>query len=237
MRDIYYKGTNNNSIKQVMDNKKCNKCNIEKPKTEFHKQHTAKDGYRNVCKVCICEQQKIYLKNNRDSILAKKKKYRESVEGKKVRKDYRKNYYDENKELENKRSNEWNKNNREIMRVYNNEYSKAYYKKYPHLRAWRRILHNSLRKLGQSKGTHTIDLLGYSAVDLQNHITLLFTEGMTWDNYGEWHIDHIKPISSFDSDTPMNVVNALSNLRPMWSTTREINGVIYEGNLNKGTKH
>jgi hypothetical protein len=31
-------------------------------------------------------------------------------------------------------------------------------------------------------------------------------------------------------------VCALSNLQPMWSTTREINGIIYEGNLNKGKK-
>jgi hypothetical protein len=57
---------------------------------------------------------------------------------------------------------------------------------------------------------------------------------MTWDNYGEWHIDHIKPVSSFDKDTPQSIVNALSNLQPLWATTREINGVVYEGNLNKG---
>jgi len=216
-----------------MANKKCNKCGLEKPLTDFHKQHTAKDGYRKVCKSCISKQQKDYLKNNRDSILAKKKKYRESAEGKKARKEQRREYYIKNKKLENKRSNEWNKANRERMKNYNNQYSKEYYNKYPHLRAWRRILHNSLRKLGQIKETHTIDLLGYSVLELQHHITSQFTEGMTWENYGEWHIDHIKPIISFPKDTPMNVVNALSNLRPMWATTRKINGIIYEGNLNK----
>jgi hypothetical protein len=57
---------------------------------------------------------------------------------------------------------------------------------------------------------------------------------MTWDNYGEWHIDHVKRVSEFDKETPMNIVNALNNLQPLWATTREINGVIYEGNLNKG---
>lgn len=56
---------------------------------------------------------------------------------------------------------------------------------------------------------------------------------MTWNNYGEWHIDHIKPVNSFESDTPQSVVNALSNLQPLWATTREINGVVYIGNLNK----
>jgi len=60
---------------------------------------------------------------------------------------------------------------------------------------------------------------------------------MSWDNHGEWHIDHIKPVSKFDKETPMSIVNALSNLQPLWETTREINGVIFEGNLNKREKY
>lgn len=76
-------------------------------------------------------------------------------------------------------------------------------------------------------------MLGYSAEELKKHISNLLTDGMSWDNYGEWHIDHIKPVSLFDRDTPMSVVCALSNLQPLWATTREINGIIYEGNLNK----
>ncbi len=216
-----------------MKTKICNKCKDNKPIDEYHKQHTAKDGTRNTCKLCVGEAQKNYLKLNRDTILQKKKEYRESEEGKKVRKKQRRNYYLSNKELENKRSNEWNKNNKALIKEYGNIWSKEYFKKYPHLRAWRRILHNSLRKLGQSKEGHTIDLLGYSALELKNHITSLFTEGMSWENYGEWHIDHIKPIISFPKDIPMNIVNALSNLQPLWATTREINGIVYEGNLNK----
>ena len=91
-------------------------------------------------------------------------------------------------------------------------------------------------RLGKQKEGHTIDLLGYSALEFKNHITSLFTDGMTWENYGEWHIDHIKPVSKFDKNTPINVVNSLSNLQPLWAITREINGVIYEGNLNKFTR-
>jgi hypothetical protein len=40
-------------------------------------------------------------------------------------------------------------------------------------------------------------------------------------------------LNSSDKDTHPRVVNALSNLRPLWATTREINGVIYEGNQNR----
>ena len=165
-----------------------------------------------------------------------KKKYLNSEHGKIKEKERRKKYYLHNKKEENIRSNEWNKLNRDKMKIYKNEYSKTYRKNNKELHAWRGILHNSLRKLNKNKEGHTIDLLGYSALDLKNYITTLFTDGMSWDNHGEWHIDHIKPVSSFDPETPMNIVNALSNLQPLWATTREINGVIYEGNLNKGIK-
>jgi hypothetical protein len=95
------------------------------------------------------------------------------------------------------------------------------------------FLNNTLKRLGKKKEGHTIDLIGYSALELKEHIESLFTIGMSWDNYGQWHIDHIKPVSSFDKDTPIKTVNVLSNLQPLWATTREIDGVVYEGNLNK----
>jgi hypothetical protein len=52
---------------------------------------------------------------------------------------------------------------------------------------------------------------------LKTHIESLFTEGMSWDNHGKWHIDHIKPVVSFDKDIHPSVVNALSNLQPLWA--------------------
>jgi hypothetical protein len=43
---------------------------------------------------------------------------------------------------------------------------------------------------------------------------------MTWDNYGEWHVDHIKPISSFNitemGDEEFMECWSLNNLQPMW---------------------
>jgi len=115
----------------------------------------------------------------------------------------------------------------------NKEKRKSYKEKRKHMYLWRSVLKASLLRLNKRKEGLTIDLLGYSATEFKNHITSLFTDGMTWDNHGDWHIDHIIDVSSFDKDTPVNVVNALSNLRPLWATTREINGNIYEGNLNR----
>ena len=129
-----------------------------------------------------------------------------------------KSYYKENKEK------------------YKN-YSKKSYNKFKneknHVYAWRNILKRQLERMNTKKSGKTIDLLKYSADDLKRHLTLLFLPEMTWENYGEWHIDHIVGVKHFNSDTPASIVCALSNLQPLWATTREINGEIFEGNLNK----
>lgn len=126
------------------------------------------------------------------------------------------------KNLYKKNYNKLNKTKRSIYRKNNK-----------HISIWRSVLKDSVKRLNKKKEGKTIDLLGYSPIELKAHLISLFTDGMNWDNHGEWHIDHIKDVSTFDIETPPNIVNALSNLRPLWATTREINGIIYEGNLNR----
>lgn len=60
------------------------------------------------------------------------------------------------------------------------------------------------------------NLLGYSPEDLRLHLEALFSPGMSWNNYGEWEVDHKRPIASFSTDASLRVVNALSNLQPLW---------------------
>ena len=53
----------------------------------------------------------------------------------------------------------------------------------------------------------------------------MFHPGMSWDNYGSaWHIDHIRPCSSFDFSDPEQQKKCFhfSNLQPLWD---EINTV------------
>lgn len=192
----------------------CKKCEFEKPLTDFSKNKKSKDGYFTYCKLCKKELDTDYYLKNKRKVCSKVKEYRDS----------------------NKQSISINKKNFNSSvegRIYYREYFKKYYNENPHLEAWRTVLKSSLRRLNTSKQDKTIDLLEYTALELKNHISSLFTEGMSWKNHGEWHIDHIKPVSSFDKETSISVVNALSNLRPLWATTREINGIIYQGNLNR----
>lgn len=143
--------------------------------------------------------------------------------------DYHKTYRKENREKETKRMQNW----RELNQDKSNETQRKYRKTIPHIVAWRNILRGALIRLNKKKEGLTIDILGYSALDLKTHIQSLFTDGMSWDNHGEWHIDHIIRVYEFDNNTLPSIVNALSNLRPLWATTREINDIIYEGNLNR----
>lgn len=69
------------------------------------------------------------------------------------------------------------------------------------------------------KKSKTFDVLGYTAEELKIHLEGLFLEGMNWDNYGEWHIDHRRPIASFDFNTDHDIFLAwsLDNIQPLWA--------------------
>ena len=69
------------------------------------------------------------------------------------------------------------------------------------------------RKAGPS-----IDLIGCSAAELRDHVAAQFALGMTWDNHGEWQLDHIRQCSLFDLTDPAQQLECFhfTNLRPLW---------------------
>lgn len=68
------------------------------------------------------------------------------------------------------------------------------------------------------KSAKTKELLGYTFEEARAHIESQFTKGMSWENYGEWEIDHIKPVSSFDLTDPVQQKECFNykNLQPLW---------------------
>lgn len=70
-------------------------------------------------------------------------------------------------------------------------------------------------------GRPTEDLIGYRFDVLKDHLEKQFLPGMSWENYGAWHIDHIVPLSSFEissrDDPKLRLAWCLSNLRPIWA--------------------
>jgi len=74
------------------------------------------------------------------------------------------------------------------------------------------------------KKTNTLNLLGAQSWEqIQHYIESQFLEGMFWDNHGEWHIDHHKPVDWFiknkdltKEEVQKECFNYL-NLRPLWA--------------------
>jgi hypothetical protein len=67
--------------------------------------------------------------------------------------------------------------------------------------------------------TRKVTALGCTVSEFRAHLERQFQPGMSWSNYGKWHIDHIKPIASFSfsSDKDFSDCNHYSNLRPLWA--------------------
>lgn len=76
-------------------------------------------------------------------------------------------------------------------------------------------------KNGIKARRHWEAVVGYTVEQLKMSLEKNFKTGMTWENYGQWHIDHKIPISVFNYETPEDIdfkkCWALSNLQPLWA--------------------
>lgn len=140
---------------------------------------------------------------------------------------------DKKEYLKNKHT-KWRENNREHVNNYAREYERKRRSEDPKYRLsvrTRTAVWQMLKERGVKKTNKTFDLLGYTIEELMTHLESLFTEGMTWDNYGEWHVDHIKPMTSFSfesvDDIEFKKCWDLKNLQPLW----------WNDNLSKGPRY
>lgn len=93
------------------------------------------------------------------------------------------------------------------------------------------FMRKCIRRCMNNKTDRTHNILGYDKSELVARIESNFLPGMTWNNYGEWHIDHIKPISAFirEGVKDPRIINHLSNLRPLWAFDNLSKGKKYNG--------
>lgn len=77
-----------------------------------------------------------------------------------------------------------------------------------------------MKESNVQKNGHYFEILKYSPDELITHLEERFTGEMSWDNYGVWHVDHIRPISSFNiqeiGDESFMGCWSLKNLQPLW---------------------
>jgi hypothetical protein len=69
--------------------------------------------------------------------------------------------------------------------------------------------------------------LGCSIAELRLHLESQFQPGMSWNNHGEWHIDHIRPLAKFNLACPLQLERAchFSNLQPLWAKDNIVKGM------------
>tara|TARA_Y100000389_G_scaffold62718_2_gene58832 strand:- start:11826 stop:13094 length:1269 start_codon:yes stop_codon:yes gene_type:complete len=176
--------------------------------------------------VCTSASRKKFYKNNREKLNVRNSKYRENNR-EKLRK-YRKN----NPEKRNARNRKWRKNNPEKHRASvrkSNQRPEA--KKRINARRRERMKTDPQFKLrmnlssrlgmalkGKLKSASTMALLGCSYTHAKEHLEKQFQPGMTWENHGTWHIDHMMPCASFDLSCPEQQRRCFhyTNLQPMW---------------------
>ena len=190
--------------------KTCSKCKEAKPYSEFNKSKVMKDGYQNQCNTCRRE----YRKANKDKIKSYAKAYRESNKDK--IKDSRKAYYESNKNKVKAHTKAWREANKDKRNAYEIQRRKTdpLYKIKGNLRT---RTHDAFRRNGYSKNTKTQEMLGVDWEIAKTHIERQFKKGMSWNNYGEWHIDHIIPLASATTEEKLKKLCHYTNLQPLWA--------------------
>jgi hypothetical protein len=160
------------------------------------------------------EKYVVYHQANREKIISQyRKKYTKNSEYYKqiVREHYHKNkeHYKLKSQTRRERNNKHRKQKRDTDPSYKlacNLRSRIYF---------------ALKASKAKKSIKTEILLGCTIQKAREHIENQFLEGMTWENYNlyTWHIDHIKPVNTFDLSDPVQQQQCFhyTNLRPLWA--------------------
>lgn len=94
----------------------------------------------------------------------------------------------------------------------------------------RSTLQNMIRAARDGGKNPRSPLLDFTPNDLFERMESLFYDGMSWDNHGEWHVDHIKPVKAFLDEGVKDpaIINALDNLQPLWAQDNRRKSARYE---------
>ena len=195
-----------------MESKKCNSCGIEKQFHDFTKDCDKKDGLRTRCRMCNkkiylenrdkeIERVKTYQKNNREKVLKQKLKHAKKyfIKNHDKIKEYQKIY------KANRRKNDY------LFKLSDGLRTRVY---------------GFLKKNQINKRNTTFQLVGCSPLELKIYLEQKFIDGMSWENQGKWHIDHIIPLSSAINEEELYKLCHFTNLQPMWAID----------NIRKGSK-
>jgi hypothetical protein len=200
-------------------NKQCITCGETKDISYFpFRKEIGK--YRGNCKICYNEKRKQWKKSN----------------------DYDRAQYEKHKDkkLAGVQAYRNNPENKSKIRECQNKWRIKRKKENPQYRLECNMRRRCLLALnGKYKHATTFKLIGCSTEELKEHIESLWTDGMSWENYGVggWHIDHARPVSSFDltKEEEQKAAFHYSNLQPLWQKDNLLKGAKIVSNTNPTT--
>lgn len=213
-------------------NKFCKGCNSEKNVSEFYVRRNRGNGlagYTHKCISCLRKTNREYNKSEGDFDKSEyNKMYREKHREK--LNEYSKNWRINNVDKFKSGQKKYYKENKEEIIRRNYEYCK--YKTstdslYKLRRGIRALILVSFRNQFTTKSKKTIEILGCSFEEFKIHLESKFDDKMNWQNQGTyWHMDHIIPISSAETEEDVYRLNHYTNFQPLY----------WEDNLKKSNK-
>lgn len=171
--------------------KECSKCKILKELTEFHKERAKPDGFGNYCKECnyishCLRYNKIPIRITERNLPIDKPFKAKTKKSQEEKRQYSRDYM--RKRLKNIDNRLLHNMRSRFYRAFKKEYVKG----------------------------KTIENLGCNISEFKKYLSEKFVQGMTWDNYGKWEIDHIIPLSSAKTIEEAWKLNHYTNLQPLW---------------------
>ena len=126
----------------------------------------------------------------------------------------------------------YRKTNRKKISAHYLEYERERKKIDPEfklLKTLRSRLNSAIKCKQATKSKSTLELTGCSLEYLKGHLEAKFEPGMTWDNHGKWHIDHIRPCCSFNllEESEQMKCFHYKNLQPLWGQDNLIKGGLF----------
>lgn len=169
-----------------------------------------------------------YLEKNPNMTSTERiKVYRQDENFRKKNSLKRKEYYQKNIEQEREKSKKYYHDNKQIIRKKNNEWKNNKRKNDGFYRMKINLRHRLRDYLfGESKSKRTKEIVGLDKMEFKSYVENKFLDGMTWENYGKWHLDHIKPLCQAKDNDEALLLNHYTNLQPLWA----------EDNLRKNRK-
>ena len=164
-----------------------------------------------------CFYQKMYALKNPEKIL-----------------EMRRQVYMRHRDEIKRKSAEYARNNKDKVRACRRAYEQKRRLNDPSFRITLNMRHRlqlAINAAKAHKSVGTLSLVGCDPSTLKSYIESKFKPGMTWENYGKWHIDHIRPCASFDlmNEDEQKACFHYTNLQPLWAFENQSKGDKYNG--------